>query len=98
MSHTVPEVDHQTLCGTLGASKLDNRSVPIMNIGDIQCQVYRKFSFVLQSSLFPKPFSVALAESGAGLPGPCAARDRKSTRLNSSHVRISYAVFCMKKQ
>src|SRR3954452_21169360 len=26
-----------------------------------------------------------------------AARDRKSTRLNSSHVRISYAVFCFKK-
>src|SRR3989442_8989156 len=25
-------------------------------------------------------------------------RDRKSTRLNSSHVRISYAVFCLKKQ
>src|SRR5690554_7545057 len=24
-------------------------------------------------------------------------RDRKSTRLNSSHVRISYAVFCLKK-
>src|SRR3989442_10535098 len=26
-----------------------------------------------------------------------ARRDRKSTRLNSSHVRISYAVFCLKK-
>src|SRR5690554_7217400 len=25
-------------------------------------------------------------------------RDRKSTRLNSSHVRISYAVFCLKKK
>src|SRR5690625_6664356 len=25
------------------------------------------------------------------------ARDRKSTRLNSSHVAISYAVFCLKK-
>src|SRR5690625_7123061 len=25
-------------------------------------------------------------------------RDRKSTRLNSSHVAISYAVFCLKKQ
>src|SRR5690606_41437428 len=24
-------------------------------------------------------------------------RDRKSTRLNSSHVKISYAVFCLKK-
>src|SRR6266498_5654190 len=27
-----------------------------------------------------------------------APRDRKSTRLNSSHVRISYAVFCLKKK
>src|SRR3989442_4911216 len=26
------------------------------------------------------------------------ATDRKSTRLNSSHVRISYAVFCLKKK
>src|SRR5437899_6253746 len=29
-------------------------------------------------------------------PGPC--RDRKSTRLNSSHLGISYAVFCLKKK
>src|SRR5437868_9742924 len=27
-----------------------------------------------------------------------SARDRKSTRLNSSHVSISYAVFCLKKK
>src|SRR5690606_41998896 len=27
-----------------------------------------------------------------------ARRDRKSTRLNSSHVKISYAVFCLKKK
>src|SRR5690554_7317298 len=32
-------------------------------------------------------------------PATLAARgDRKSTRLNSSHVRISYAVFCLKKK
>src|SRR5215208_8128186 len=30
--------------------------------------------------------------------GPGAERDRKSTRLNSSHVAISYAVFCLKKK
>src|SRR3989442_7388345 len=30
--------------------------------------------------------------------GPVKLRDRKSTRLNSSHVRISYAVFCLKKK
>src|SRR3989442_4787399 len=28
-------------------------------------------------------------------PAPLDWRDRKSTRLNSSHVRISYAVFCL---
>src|SRR5690349_22864961 len=29
---------------------------------------------------------------------PQQGRDRKSTRLNSSHVEISYAVFCLKKK
>src|SRR5699024_2095651 len=29
---------------------------------------------------------------------PSDRRDRKSTRLNSSHVSISYAVFCLKKK
>src|SRR3989442_7669701 len=43
-------------------------------------------------------------ESAAPLVGEVGAfvvdfiRDRKSTRLNSSHVRISYAVFCLKKK
>src|SRR5436305_11181008 len=31
-------------------------------------------------------------------PARGSLRDRKSTRLNSSHVRISYAVFCLKKK
>src|SRR5437773_8051645 len=30
--------------------------------------------------------------------GDRLARDRKSTRLNSSHITISYAVFCLKKK
>src|SRR3989442_4160670 len=30
--------------------------------------------------------------------GGAKSTDRKSTRLNSSHVRISYAVFCLKKK
>src|SRR5690349_23951076 len=36
-------------------------------------------------------------ELGAGLGGR-GLQDRKSTRLNSSHVEISYAVFCLKKK
>src|SRR5205085_11745937 len=49
-------------------------------------------------------------ESRARFPSPCGrrrgtsrdgrsrGRDRKSTRLNSSHSQISYAVFCLKKK
>src|SRR3712207_7326035 len=36
----------------------------------------------------------SLLPGGRGLPGT----DRKSTRLNSSHANISYAVFCLKKK
>src|SRR5439155_18939108 len=59
------------------------------------------------SSLPPPAFS--RKKSGRGMRGvlisrgPARAlftpwRDRKSTRLNSSHVAISYAVFCLKKK
>src|SRR5436190_11101218 len=42
----------------------------------------------------------AMEERGIGRPSTYAAltRDRKSTRLNSSHTVISYAVFCLKKK
>src|SRR2546421_1673039 len=45
----------------------------------------------------PKP----MAPSDVAGPAPRASarrRDRKSTRLNSSHDQISYAVFCLKKK
>src|SRR5690606_41902339 len=35
---------------------------------------------------------------GEGAQAGLGAQDRKSTRLNSSHVKISYAVFCLKKK
>src|SRR3989442_11531062 len=41
----------------------------------------------------PKPVRRQASESIDSCKG-----DRKSTRLNSSHVRISYAVFCLKKK
>src|SRR2546426_5377013 len=59
------------------------------------------------TTLFRSPFSAPGAgapRSSAGLPPPACARcprpvrDRKSTRLNSSHLVISYAVFCLKKK
>src|SRR2546428_2412535 len=53
------------------------------------------------------PKAVKMGYAGAWKPGfhssprPCrppCAPDRKSTRLNSSHDQISYAVFCLKKK
>src|SRR2546422_7088193 len=38
------------------------------------------------------------ATRGARSSEPSSAEDRKSTRLNSSHGYISYAVFCLKKK
>src|SRR5690606_14659048 len=47
-----------------------------------------RHAFMWRGRLFDHPTS--LEQSGD--------LDRKSTRLNSSHVKISYAVFCLKKQ
>src|SRR3712207_8122820 len=44
-----------------------------------------------------EPCYVGTAKSNVGHLG-AAAGDRKSTRLNSSHANISYAVFCLKKK
>src|SRR5688500_19657334 len=38
------------------------------------------------------------AREGGEREAPVERRDRKSTRLNSSHLVISYAVFCLKKK
>src|SRR5947209_9323696 len=43
-------------------------------------------------------FAEVQKQSGKQFDPECAAADRKSTRLNSSHANISYAVFCLKKK
>src|SRR2546430_10716968 len=44
-----------------------------------------------------RPDGTAPRPARTGHPTP-TPRDRKSTRLNSSHSQISYAVFCLKKK
>src|SRR5206468_5263047 len=46
----------------------------------------------------PVPASVVPAAVGAPVDATPPTLDRKSTRLNSSHDQISYAVFCLKKK
>src|SRR5215469_18296920 len=57
-----------------------------------------------RSTLFPYT-TLFRSRPRCGYPGSSPkdttrtpGRDRKSTRLNSSHVEISYAVFCLKKK
>src|SRR3712207_8868871 len=52
----------------------------------------------VQSSLFPQPSVIAGVLQAEAFRTISYDRDRKSTRLNSSHANISYAVFCLKKK
>src|SRR2546427_5911874 len=58
----------------------------------------------LPTDVAPMPSMVVTAWPAAALTGVThdrrgmPSRDRKSTRLNSSHSQISYAVFCLKKK
>src|ERR1039457_799448 len=76
-----------------------------------QAQLCASFFFLMirrppRSTLFP--YTTLFRSSGpitGSIPATCccrkrprSARDRKSTRLNSSHLVISYAVFCLKKK
>src|SRR2546430_9180135 len=44
------------------------------------------------------PFRVVCGQKSPFIAHQRASADRKSTRLNSSHSQISYAVFCLKKK
>src|SRR5699024_11393215 len=58
------------------------------NYADHVAEVFKESAESLPPTIFIKPSTAVI--------GPEA--DRKSTRLNSSHVSISYAVFCLKKK
>src|SRR5437899_7737251 len=59
-------------------------------------QVAREVERLLQGFLAPVGGKLAARMSKFDLP--LDTLDRKSTRLNSSHLGISYAVFCLKKK
>src|SRR5207249_10287360 len=65
------------------------RRVGVLLLEKVGLEVRERFTAVLQ---------LKLGYFGSELGELVEARDRKSTRLNSSHVSISYAVFCLKKK
>src|SRR5690606_40950780 len=57
----------------------------------------RGFAAIAPGGPVPRPDLLIVARGGGSIEDLWAF-NRKSTRLNSSHVKISYAVFCLKKK
>src|SRR5215203_6984887 len=67
----------------------------------VSCNGELPSPFIDQTSSSVSPARMLAKAIFPGVPAAAAApgaRDRKSTRLNSSHANISYAVFCLKKK
>src|SRR5271169_6946744 len=98
-----------TVCSVLGGAV---RVFLFWCKGVLKCKVFVGFFFFNDTATteiytlslhdaLPIYFPSAGSDSGdasADRPNPGSDPDRKSTRLNSSHGSISYAVFCLKKK
>src|SRR5438067_6824073 len=92
--------DYERLWGTwqLTRAVVNGRPVP--------ANVLRNTILVTDRNTFRFPKASGVGTHPAGRftvnpdtrPAGCVPTDRKSTRLNSSHVSIAYAVFCLKKK
>src|SRR5207253_5664633 len=104
-------VETRYVCWGAGIVDLDNDGLPdlFMVTGHVYPQVERtlpqyphKTPRALFRNLGKGVFEELTEEAGPGVAAAHCSRgcalDRKSTRLNSSHVAISYAVFCLKKK
>src|SRR5947208_6873375 len=76
----------------LSASRLKRFEVGIGGIEVVRQLVIRRFRRRIEVGRLDLPVRIAIHHV------PEEAIDRKSTRLNSSHQIISYAVFCLKKK
>src|SRR5690625_3542978 len=99
----------QHLVPIVGIGNATNIVAEIAKHTDVDPDAVKGFDLVLTDTQEPATFGANdeffaaprldnLVSVHAGLRALLEAEDRKSTRLNSSHVAISYAVFCLKKK
>src|SRR5690625_6037844 len=89
---TRPAAQAQVWCATLAEHGFSSVAVPMLELVPVSSaeQVEALKARVLDFDRYQKVVFVSR--------NAVAHADRKSTRLNSSHVAISYAVFCLKKK
>src|SRR5207248_11115317 len=78
-------------------------ALPISTVGIVASRRLRQERVIVVVDVEVAHESGDVVDRRLGLAGLCdrraaKSRDRKSTRLNSSHRTISYAVFCLKKK
>src|SRR2546426_6090158 len=88
---------------TMALAAMNPDTGPGCGVGKVIWADYRHQKNILPQSLmwttnatFTSPIGITFGVSGCTNDGKFI--DRKSTRLNSSHLVISYAVFCLKKK
>src|SRR5699024_12217980 len=88
----------QFVASVLEEGKIVKFKIPISLVAPHNLQHLSKFQFVYQGRL--KTYTKRNEDKEVYVSSQCRSIgiDRKSTRLNSSHVSISYAVFCLKKK
>src|SRR5690625_6800877 len=77
----------------VGLNRLQNLQPPLFRAAGELHEARNELQQLLDFITNTFSFEVSMELLDTGL-----SRDRKSTRLNSSHVAISYAVFCLKKK
>src|SRR5207253_11270490 len=89
-------------CTTPSILILDDGKMRLEPAGDLWGQPASVVEETLRQRLGPRFHCAVIGPAGEQLVRYAtishSERDRKSTRLNSSHVAISYAVFCLKKK
>src|SRR5207247_11181933 len=104
LSYSLPFIPNNIITTTINTLSLHD-ALPISG-HQLGAALYEHLNYNADGQLLASNFMYYWAPTAADLPDflveyletPSMATDRKSTRLNSSHEWISYAVFCLKKK
>src|SRR5690606_41269701 len=95
---------HQVVCGSINGVDIKNdrikNLIEVLEETDGKVIIWANYRENIHSIMeaIIEAFGNKSAVSYYGDTTADERKDRKSTRLNSSHVKISYAVFCLKKK
>src|SRR5262245_63088386 len=100
---SLPRRRHAHVVGALRSSlgphkaRLPGVTIGVSSAPPLAVEVFPQADPLERLAALPGAFALRSSLPDPGAPAR-RARDRKSTRLNSSHLGISYAVFCLKKK